>query len=169
MSTGADAKTMPITRAYEEGHARIFGERTELAPTRRRHFVSRCSGCDGVVHEAGTRLWPCERCGQETRGLVDINEAPPLKVDDAKNAPIMVDRFMDGAQATDGTDIGSRTKRREYMQREGATDKSDYGPGWGEKKRAERERAASESTRRTVAEIAKMDTRHLPKFLEEKK
>lgn len=27
MSTGADPKTMPVTREYEEGHERIFGER----------------------------------------------------------------------------------------------------------------------------------------------
>jgi hypothetical protein len=169
MSTGADAKTMPVTVAYEEGHTRIFGERNELAPTRRRHFVSRCSACDGVTHEPGTRLWPCERCNQETRGLVDINAAPPIESAEAKAAPIMVDRFMEGSVATDGTDIGSRRKREEYKRREGVTDKSDYGPGWADRKREEKARAASEGTKRTVTEIVKMDQRHLPRFLEEKK
>jgi ribosomal protein L37AE/L43A len=169
MSTGADNRTMPVTTAYEEGHTRIFGERNDLAPTRRRHFVSRCSSCDGVTHEPGTRLWPCERCNNETRGLVDINAAPPVQSADAKAAPIMVDRFMEGSVATDGTDIGSRRKREEYKRREGVTDKSDYGPGWADRKREEKARVASEGTKRTVTEIVKLDQRHLPRFLEEKK
>jgi hypothetical protein len=32
----------------------------------------------------------------------------------------------DNLQATDGTDISSRTKRREYMKRHGITDYSDF-------------------------------------------
>lgn len=33
----------------------------------------------------------------------------------------------DGLRATDGTDISSRKKRREFMKRNGLTDPSDYG------------------------------------------
>lgn len=38
----------------------------------------------------------------------------------------MVDRFMEGAVTTDGVDIGSRSRRREYMKAHGVTDSSDY-------------------------------------------
>lgn len=142
MSTGADAKTMPQTREFDENHERIFGK--DRKPVRGRW----------VWDDAAGRLVPADEYQALARAI---------------DAPIMVDRFMEGAQATDGTDIGSRRKREEYKRREGATDKSDYGPGWAERKRAERERAASEATRRSVAEITKIDTRHLPRFLEEKK
>jgi hypothetical protein len=82
----------------------------------------------------------------------------------------MVDRFMEGSVATDGTDIGSRRKREEYKRREGVTDKSDYGPGWADRKREEKARVTSEGTKRTVAE--RSQDRHSAicrKFLEEKK
>lgn len=38
----------------------------------------------------------------------------------------MVDRFMEGERAPDGTDIGSRTKRRDYMRANGLADAGDY-------------------------------------------
>lgn len=38
----------------------------------------------------------------------------------------MVDRFMEGDRAPDGTDIGSRAKRRDYMKAHGVADASDY-------------------------------------------
>lgn len=140
MSTGADAKSMPITLEYAEGHERIFGERKELAPTRRRVYVSRCSSCDGVTHEPDTRLWPCERCGKETRGLVDINAAPPPPVAEALNAPVMAGRFYENTFAPDldKTDIGSRKKHREYMAQRGLTNPSDFKETWA---KAEAERA----------------------------
>ena len=50
----------------------------------------------------------------------------------------MVDRFMEGDRATDGADIGSRTKRRSYMQAHGLADAGDYTNAW-EKARAEKE------------------------------
>lgn len=142
MSTGADSKTMPQTAAFDEGHERIFGK--DRKPVRGTWVVDRATG-----------------------KLVPIEEYVPPST--ALNAPVMVDRFMEGAQATDGTDIGSRRKRDEYKRREGVTDKSDYGPGWAERKRAERAQATAEATKRTVAEVVKMDRRHLPRFLEEKK
>lgn len=36
----------------------------------------------------------------------------------------------DNMRATDGTDISSRTKRREYMKANGLTDMSDYRDEW---------------------------------------
>lgn len=40
--------------------------------------------------------------------------------------PVFTDSFMEGDRATDGTDIGSRTKRRDYMRANGLADASDY-------------------------------------------
>lgn len=38
----------------------------------------------------------------------------------------MVDRYMEGEHAPDGTDIGSRAKRRDYMRANGLADAGDY-------------------------------------------
>ena len=40
--------------------------------------------------------------------------------------PLFTDRHMEGDRAPDGTDIGSRAKRRDYMRTHGVTDASDY-------------------------------------------
>jgi hypothetical protein len=68
----------------------------------------------------------------------------PLEVtEDFQSAPersgalVMVDRFMDGDRATDGTDIGSRAKRRDYMRVNGLAEVSDFTEHW---KKAEAER-----------------------------
>jgi hypothetical protein len=39
---------------------------------------------------------------------------------------IQCDRFMDGDRAPDGTDIGSRQKRRDWMKATGSADYSDF-------------------------------------------
>ena len=48
----------------------------------------------------------------------------------AINAPIMVDRFYEGARATDGTDIGSRRKHRDYMRAHNLTTADDFKGEW---------------------------------------
>lgn len=59
--------------------------------------------------------------------------------DGRSGALIMCDRFMEGTTSPiDGTDIGSRAKRREHMRAHGLADASDYSPGWYEKKARER-------------------------------
>lgn len=162
MSTGADAKTMPVTPEYAENHARIFGDRERPVGGGRRCYVSRCSACDGVSFEPKALLFDCPRCnGKDCYGLVDASSAPPLP-EEARSAPIMVDRFMEGAVSTEGVDIGSRQKRRDYMRATGATDASDYGPGWSERIRGERERQVQKNTRETVAKIAWTDPRWKP-------
>ena len=40
------------------------------------------------------------------------------------------DRHYDGMRASDGTDISTRTKHREYMKRTGLTTASDYTETW---------------------------------------
>lgn len=49
------------------------------------------------------------------------------------------DRSYDGLQATDGTDISSRTKHREYMKKNGLTTMDDFKQTWD---KAAQERAA---------------------------
>ena len=44
----------------------------------------------------------------------------------ALNAPILMDRFYENTAATDGTDIGSRRKHREYMKQTGLAPSSDF-------------------------------------------
>lgn len=138
-AAGEPVVSQAATPEYLDNHARIFGDRP---PVR------------------GKWIWD-----EAQQKLVPADEyVPPQQ---AKNAAIMVDRFMEGSVAQDGTDISSRRKRREYMQREGVTDVSDYGPGWGERVRGARERDLEESTRRTVVELAKVDTRNLPNAVEQ--
>lgn len=40
------------------------------------------------------------------------------------------DSYMDGVRATDGTDIGSRNKRRAYMKAHGLADADDFKGDW---------------------------------------
>lgn len=56
----------------------------------------------------------------------------------AERLPVVTDLYMDGTVATDGTDIGTRAKRRAYMKERGLADAADYKQHW-EKKAAERE------------------------------
>ena len=58
----------------------------------------------------------------------------------AADAPIMAGRFYENMAATDGTDIGSRSKHREYMRVNGLTTMDDYKIQWS-KQAAEREAA----------------------------
>lgn len=165
MSTGADAKTMPVTTAYEDGHERIFGPSAPVAQrTARRTYVSRCSACDGVTFEPGALLFDCRGCGGKScYGLVDTSIAPALREEhEARSAPIMVDRFMEGAVSTEGVDIGSRQKRRDYMRATGATDSSDYGKDWGDRVKGTKEREMQKLTRETVAQVAYTDPRWKP-------
>ena len=46
------------------------------------------------------------------------------------------DRHYDGMQATDGTDISTRTKHREYMKRHGLTTVDDYRETWAKAQKA---------------------------------
>jgi len=61
------------------------------------------------------------------------------------------DRHYDGMQATDGTDISSRTKHRRYMKERGLTTVDDFKETW-KKEAAEREL-------RRVSEYHDMDLR----------
>ena len=55
--------------------------------------------------------------------LGDWRETPPA-------LPVVIDRHYWNLTATDGTDIGSRTKHREYMRQNGLTTADDYKETW---------------------------------------
>ena len=61
------------------------------------------------------------------------------------------DRHYDGARATDGTDISTRTKHREYMAAHGLTTVDDYKETWAQAQ------AARESYYRNGGSIRRED------------
>lgn len=74
------------------------------------------------------------------RWLYTLGGAPlekPIEISDdwreppqAVNAPV-TDLYMDGVRASDGADIGSRKKRREYMKLRNLADADDFKGEWG--------------------------------------
>lgn len=60
----------------------------------------------------------------------------------ALHAPVLAGRFYENTSATDGTDIGSRKKHREYMKSKGLAMVSDFSGDWN---RAEKERQSIRS------------------------
>lgn len=56
----------------------------------------------------------------------------------AINAGIMVGRFYENARTTEGVDIGSRAKHRNYMKEHGLSMFSDYAPDYYERQRKAR-------------------------------
>lgn len=112
MVAGQSIKTGDLTRAYEDGHKRIFGEPDPDAPR----------GVRFAWDPASKRLVP----------------ASMLAASKALDAPVLAGRFYENTMSPiDGTDIGSRRKHREHMKRHGVTTADDFGKEWG---RAEKER-----------------------------
>lgn len=71
-------------------------------------------------------------------GGVDCIEVTPDYQSTAERMPVFTDRHLEGQRASDGTDIGSRGKRKEWMQRNGLADAADFTETWA---RAEAQRA----------------------------
>ncbi|WFG54186.1 hypothetical protein Mx9_p79 [Myxococcus phage Mx9] len=71
-------------------------------------------------------------------GRVEAVEVTPDYQSVEERQPVYTDRYMEGDRATDGTDIGSRTKRRAYMQANGLADADDFKGVWD---KAEKQRA----------------------------
>jgi len=108
---------------FREGYERTFGDK----PVQR-----------------GRWIWDA-RAGR----LVDADSYVPPE--EAKSAPIMMDRFYEGVRATDGTDIGSRRKHRAYMKAHGLATMDDFGPGYFTRVKREREVAAKRERREVIA------------------
>ena len=74
------------------------------------------------------RRWLYTMAGQPLAEPVELTEDAVLPED--TQAPVYTDRYMEGLQATDGTDISSRAKRREYMRRNNLADADDFKGTW---------------------------------------
>ena len=104
-------KQKPTTDAYRENATRIFGEKPPPRGGRQR-----------FVYTEGGKPLP-----------------EPIEVsEDWKNAAQStgdLGKFeYNNLRSTDGVDISSRTKRREYMKAAGVTDASDFKEFWAKKK-----------------------------------
>lgn len=132
MVAGQPIKTGELTKEYEDGHARIFGDRKPV----RGRFVWDAEL--GEMVEVGGDWEPTDRPGAPRRSEAEI---------------------YGNDVAQDGSDISSRRKRAEYMKREGVADASDYTNTWAKAKkereaflRGEVTPAQRERTRHQVAE-----------------
>ena len=119
-----------------------------------------------VVSQAQTRAYDAgydrigrtPRAGERGRFVYDatLGRCVPLgeyrAQDLARNAPVMVDRFMENVRTTDGIDIGSRGKRRDYMRAAGVADCSDYGLDYAQRVRSSHERTEEKHREGVVAE-----------------
>jgi hypothetical protein len=70
--------------------------------------------------------------------LRELTEAPPVSLSPDSGA-LWGDRSYAGLRATDGTDISTRSRHREYMKRNNLTTADDYTDTWA---RAAKEREA---------------------------
>jgi hypothetical protein len=68
-----------------------------------------------------------------------FHEYPPSAVDPVTRVPVVTDRYMEGVCTTDGIDIGSRAKRREYMKITDSVDYDDCKGMWAKAERLRRE------------------------------
>ena len=113
MAAGEKIVSQAGTDEFRDGYQRVFGNRKP---------------------QRGRWVWD-----EQQQKLVPGDEyVPPA---DAKSAPLMIDRFMEGDKAPDGTDIGSRRKRKAWMEATGVADYADY-------KGARERRAAEVAARR---------------------
>jgi hypothetical protein len=75
-----------------------------------------------------------------TGELIEITDGARPQTETARDAgALWGDRHYDGLRATDGADISTRTKHREYMKRAGLTTVDDFSQTWA-KAREARER-----------------------------
>lgn len=111
-----DIKTRPQSKEYDEGYQRTFGSR----PIQRGRWV-----------------WD-KRQGK----LVSADEYVPEDEGElAIHAGIMVDRYMEGTVSpVDGSDIGSRAKRRAHLKLHGLADYDDFSDDFRARVKKERER-----------------------------
>lgn len=92
------------------------------------------------------RRWVYTQCGEPLPEPVEVT----ADWADAPRQPLRVDvSYMDGLCATDGTDISSKRKRREYMNARGLADADDFKGEWA---RAAKEREQAFSTPRVREE-----------------
>jgi hypothetical protein len=119
MVVGEPVVSQAQTKEFDEGYERTFGKP------------------DGSA-KGGRWVWDAQ-----AKKLVSAEEYVPPEA--KRGAGIMVDRFMEGDRAPDGTDIGSRQKRKAWMAATGNADFSDF--------KGARERRAKEEAARKRGEF----------------
>jgi hypothetical protein len=91
--------------------------------------------------------------------VADLGDEP-VRLHEGRQ-PVFTDRYMEGTRSpVDGTDIGSREKRRQYMAATGYVDASDYSESWYANKREERAREADRQRRADVVEQVRKISRY---------
>lgn len=102
----------------------------------------------------------------DTGELIPKDQYVPKRVRELNPHHLIIgDRYYDGLRATDGTDISTRTKHREYMKANNLTTIDDFEPQW--KREAEKrdryyrgERGTGAITRDDVGRaIAQLESR----------
>lgn len=112
---GKPIQTGTVTKEYEEGFQRIFGEPKQGQKGRRWRWDTKLG-----------KLVPA--------GFVEDRQAI--------HAGVMAGRFYENTKALDGTDIGSRRKRTEYMRQRNLADTGDFKGVW---EKADKERQSIRS------------------------
>ncbi len=70
------------------------------------------------------------RYNKETDSFVEITEGSDIAYLPADSGALWGDSGYENLRATDGTDISTRTKHREYMKQHGLTTVDDYKEHW---------------------------------------
>jgi hypothetical protein len=111
------------TEAFDEGYERVFGKDRVVQPGR----------------------WIFDAQGHA------IPESEYRAPERAIDAPILAGRFYENTCATDGSDIGSRTKHRAYMKERGLASADDFSPGYYERVRKQAQAQHRKDRRETIA------------------
>jgi hypothetical protein len=77
---------------------------------------------------AGRRRWIYIDGKEYEVGVDQIPETHDM----SRHNRVIGDSHYDGLRATDGTDISTRTKHREYMKRNNLTTMDDFNSTWGQ-------------------------------------
>ena len=124
-AAGEPVVSQARTKEFEEGYDRLFGPE----------------------HKAQRGKWIWDEAQQKLVRAEDYR--PPER---ALDAPILAGRFYENTAATDGTDIGSRRKHREYMKAHNLTTYDDFAKSFTrkqeERKRNQEARKVPDPTRR---------------------
>jgi hypothetical protein len=128
MAAGEPIVSQAQTEAGREGYARTFGD---TKPQRGKWVMT-------------------------PDGLVPVEDYTPEPL--AVNAPIIADRLHENQAFDDGErvwDIGTRRRRREMQRETGLADAGDFGPGWSERKHAEKDRHYDRRTHEAFDQAAR--------------
>lgn len=125
MVAGQAIQTQAQSKEFDEGYERTFGKGTK----ERGRFVYR----DGQMVRVDADWTDAERRALTTTEGIEYSNAV----------------------TTDGVDISSRKKRRDYMAATGVTDASDFGPGYAERRKKDAEKANDRQRKSDLVESYK--------------